>query len=329
MSGQYVRFNGDVGMGLMRFTWTPELVPQQQAFDAILKAIEMGCQFFNSGEFYGNLPDNATDNLKLLKAFWEKYPETRDKMVLSVKGGVNMTNISPDSSKENIERSINNILSFIPNGYLDIFECARVDPNVEIEDVISYITPFIEAGKVGGIALSECGAETINRAAKVHKISGVEVEYSISCRHIVEIGVAKACADNGIAVIAYSPLGSGLLTGKHSEIDSNDMRSHFDKFKGDNLKENLKMVKIIEDLAKEKHCTSAQLSLAWIVKQSGRNGMPRIVPIPGCSSVSRVEENLKVVDLSDEEFERLDGVVQKMNFKGARYMKGVNLHLDG
>lgn len=329
MSGQAINFSGDVAMGLMRFTWTPEPVPQQQAFDAILKAIDMGCQFFNSGEFYGNLPDNATDNLKLLKAFWEKYPECRKKMIISVKGGVDLTNLSPDSSKENIEKSINNILSFMSDGYLDIFECARVDPKVEIEDLISYITPFIAAGKVGGIALSECGAETINRAAKVHKISGVEVEYSISCRHIVEIGVAKACADNGIPVIAYSPLGSGLLTGKHSDLDGNDMRSHFDKFQGDNLKENLKMVKVIEDLATEKDCTAAQLSLAWIVKQSGRNGMPRIVPIPGCSSVSRVDENLKVVSLSEEEFEKLDSVVQKMDFKGARYIKGVNFHLDG
>jgi pyridoxine 4-dehydrogenase len=172
-------------------------------------ALSLGANFWNGGELYGT---PARNSLHLLNEYFTKYPEDADKVVLSIKGGGIPGTLLPDGSKENVRRSIDECLRVLDGKkFLDLFECSRVDPNVPIEDTIGYIAEYVKAGKVGGISLSEVSANTIRRAHKVHPISAVEIELSLWVTTFLENGVIATCAELGIPVIAYSPLGRGFL----------------------------------------------------------------------------------------------------------------------
>jgi len=173
-------------------------------------AFAKGANFWNGGEFYGPPERNS---LQLLDEYFTKHPEQAEKVVLSIKGGLKPT-MAPDGSREGVERSVDNTLKLL-NGkkFLDVFECARVDPKTPIEITIQALADYVKAGKIGGISLSECSAESIRRAAKVHKIECVEVEFSLWATDILDNGVAKTCAELNIPIVAYSPLGRGFLVG--------------------------------------------------------------------------------------------------------------------
>lgn len=178
-------------------------------------ALANGANFWNGGELYGTPEYNS---LHLLKEYFTKYPEDADKVVLSIKGGIHPVKHIPDGSEEGIRTSIDNCLAVLDGKKkLDLFECARVDPNTPIEETMKYIWRYVEEGKLGGICLSEVGPDTIRRAAKVVKISGVEVEFSIAKPDIITNGIAQACAENNIPIIAYSPLTRGLLVSHNIE----------------------------------------------------------------------------------------------------------------
>lgn len=151
--------------------------------------------------------------LHLLNEYMAKYPEDADKVVLSIKGVGNVKPLGVDGSPENIRWSIDNCLRTLDGKMkLDLYEVARIDKNVSIEDQVGTIAEYVKAGKIGGISLSEVSAETIRRAAKVHKISAVEVEFSLFTLDILSNGIAEACAELDIPILAYSPLCRGLLT---------------------------------------------------------------------------------------------------------------------
>ena len=172
-------------------------------------ALAEGANFWNGGEFYGP-PDR--NSLQLLNAYFTKYPEDADKVVLSIKGGADLKRLWPDGSEEGIKTSVENCLSLLGGKKkLDIFECARVDPATPIEETMKYLNKYVQEGKIGAISLSEVGAESIRRAAKVAKICAVELELSLSNPDVLTNGIAAACAENNIPIVAYSPLGRGLL----------------------------------------------------------------------------------------------------------------------
>jgi pyridoxine 4-dehydrogenase len=178
-------------------------------------AASLGANNWNGGEIYGP-PDK--NSLQLLNTYFTKYPEDADKIVLSIKGGIN-SEFKPDGSRAGIQRSIDNCLKLLDGKkFLDLFECARKDPNVPIEETIGYIAEYVKAGKLGGISLSEVGPETIRKAHSVHPISAVEVEFSLWSTEILENGVASTCAELGIPIVAYSPLGRGFLVRFHCKI---------------------------------------------------------------------------------------------------------------
>lgn len=172
-------------------------------------ALEHGSNLWNGGEFYGSQDRNS---LHLLNDYFTKFPGDSEKVVLSIKGGMKPGQMIPDGSEENVSRSIDECLRLLDGKkFLDIFECARVDPNVPIETTIEAIAKYVKSGKIGGISLSECSAQTIRRANKVHRISAVEVEFSLWATEISTNGVAQTCAELDIPIIAYSPLGRGFL----------------------------------------------------------------------------------------------------------------------
>lgn len=172
-------------------------------------ALAHGANAWNGGEIYGSPERNS---LHLLNEYFTKYPGDADKIVLSIKGGFAPGQMFPDGSEKNVRRSIDECLKVLDGKkFLDLFECARLDPKTPIEITIGTIAEYVKAGKIGGISLSEVNAQTIRRASKAHKISAVEVEFSLWATDILENGIAQACAELDIPIIAYSPLGRGFL----------------------------------------------------------------------------------------------------------------------
>lgn len=188
------------------FTWRPDPTPNEQAFEALRAGLDHGMNFWNGGEFYGT-PD--CNSMTLLEAYFAKYPEDADKVVLSIKGAVGPK--GPDGSPEGVRRSIDNVLRQLKGRKkLDLFECARRDPRVPMAATFGAMQEYIDKGLLGGISLSEVAASTIHEAVKHAKIAAVEVELSIFSPDVLTNGVAAACAQYGIPLVAYSPIGRGV-----------------------------------------------------------------------------------------------------------------------
>ncbi|WQF84925.1 Putative NADP-dependent oxidoreductase domain-containing protein [Colletotrichum destructivum] len=321
LNGQEV---GNIGYGLMGLTWRPQPCSEEQAFEAMRAALKNGNNFWNGGEFYGTPEYNSS---VLLERYFAKFPEDADKVVLSMKGGVNLKNLHPDGSPEGVRRSLDNIINQLKGRKkVDMFECARRDKNTPLEITFGVIQKeYIDTGKVGGICLSEVSAATIHEAVKHAKIVGVEVELSLFSTEILTNGVAAACAQYGIPIIAYSPVGRGMLTGQVKTLDDiphDDMRRHMPRFQPDTFGINIKLVEQVETLARKKGVTPAQLAIGWTVALSRRPGIPMIVPIPGATTADRVNENAKLVELTDEEMAEIDATLAKFEVVGGRYPEG-------
>ena len=282
-------------------------------------ALSHGANFWNGGEFYGTPSYNS---MTILRQYFTENPSDADKVVLSIKGGLT-AQMQPDGSKEGVRRSVDTVLEQLGGTkFLDLFECARVDPNTPIETTIAALAEYVKAGKLGGISLSEVKAETIRRAAKVHPIAAVEVEFSLWATDILENGIAATCAELGIPIIAYSPLGRGFLTGQlksPEDIPADDHRKHMPRFQPDVFDQNLELVNELKKLATKKGCTAAQLGLAWVKQCSGKNGLPVIIPIPGATKEKRVTENMVDVTLTNEDLDEIDVILKKAPVIGDRY----------
>ncbi|KAI9670638.1 MAG: Pyridoxine 4-dehydrogenase [Alyxoria varia] len=314
----------------MGWTWrddpcTPERI--ERAITTMRASVEAGATCWNGGEFYGDLEYNS---LHLLREYFTRYPEDADKVVINIKGCGGLPMAGPDGSEKEVRRSIDNTLSFLEGKKkLDLFEPARVDPKTPMEETISYMAKYVKEGKLEGISLSECSANTIRRAAKVHKISGVEIEFSLFSTDILENGVAEACADLNIPIFAYSPLGRGMLTGQiKKQSDVTGRLAHMPRFQPPYFEENLKLAKEVEKIAETKGCTPGQIALAWVKSFSGKKGMPTIIPIPGATSTERMLENTKEVTLSEKDMKDLAEILQRCEVKGGRYPEGFLASLE-
>lgn len=283
-------------------------------------ALSHGASFWNGGEIYGTPEYNS---LHLLNRYFTQNPADADKVLLSIKGGYNLSTMQPDGSEEGIRRSVENTLSLLDGKKsLDIFECARVDPKTPIETTIAALAKYVKAGKIKGISLSEVKAETIRRAHKVHPICAVELELSLWSTDILENGIAATCAELGIPVVAYSPLGRGILTGEiksAEDIPEGDLRRHMPRFQPNVFEKNLELVADLKRFAEGKGCSPGQLALAWVTQLSGRPGLPQIIPIPGATTEKRVTENMQRVQLTAGEMEEIEKILKSFNVVGDRY----------
>ncbi|KAL2270152.1 hypothetical protein VTJ83DRAFT_2336 [Remersonia thermophila] len=310
---------GNIGFGLMGLTWREDKLPEEQSFAVIKAAIEAGCNYLNGGEFYGPPGNNS---LTLLRAYFERYPEDRDKILLNIKGCIG-PGLVPDASPEGVRTSVENSVRLIGGkGLIDQFEPARKDKKVEIETTVKALQEQVAAGRIGGISLSEVGAETIRRAAKVARIEAVEVELSLWSTEPLENGVLQACAENDIAVLAYAPLGRGMLTGRFKSFDDlppGDFRRDLPRFQPEVFETNLRLARQVQQLAERKGCTTSQVAIGWVLALSRRPGMPRIIPIPGSTSPERVRENAVEVVLDESDLAELDRIAQELAPVGTRY----------
>ena len=328
-----VQLNDKISYGTMSLTWKPEPMNPDDAADMIHYVVsKYGVKFLNGGEFYG--PDNA--NLKAFQRYFEKYNSPKNKeLVVSIKGGSDLKSLRPDGTKESIDRSVKNVLAHFPleNRPKILFETARVDKNVPIETTLSYINEYVQQGLLSGISLSETSGNTVLKALKVANISCVELELSFFTRDIVEDGVLKVCSENNIPIIAYSPVGRGMLTDyavEHAdelyETTRKDLRSWMERFSEENYKANIAACKKLYDFAHEVKKTSLEaLALSWILKVSeaknlwGIEKVCKIIPIPSGSTKEKADMNFgHLVELTDAEFEQLEKIYQNTTLQGSR-----------
>ena len=239
----------------------------------IHEAIDLGVTFFDTAEMYGPFSNE--------ELVGQAIKGKRDGLVIATKfamkwNGNDMAGL--DGSPANARRACEGSLKRLGIDTIDLFYQHRVDPNVPIEETIGGMAELVKEGKVRHIALSEAGAETIRRAAKVHPITALQSEYSIWERD-VEGDILDACRENGIGFVPYSPLGRGFLAGTIRSLDdlpADDWRHNDPRYQADTLPQNLKIVDAIGEVAKRHDASNAQVALAWLLAQGGD-----IVPIPG------------------------------------------------
>ncbi|KAJ8143170.1 hypothetical protein OY671_003684 [Metschnikowia pulcherrima] len=339
-----VTIPGQFGFGTMSLTWTPKPKTQQEAIDAIKYVLdEHQVRFVNGGEFYG--PDFI--NLKYLSAFWEMHGHEYPDLVISVKGGIDVTKLIPDGSKESITRSVQNFASYFPKEKSQrpvlIFEIARVDLNVPYEQTIGYINEFVENGVIDGISLSEVGVGSIEKAVSTAPISAVEVEFSLLCQDIIQNGVLQKAAENNLTIVAYSPLCRGFLTDRTANDfqaffdlcqQPGDIRGHIDRFSKEHFFENSKIVAKLKEFAVSKNTTLESLALSWIVAHSeledynGIKKFPKIVPIPSGSTAEKIDQNLgSIISLTKQDLADIKQITDANEVKGYRYNAQAK-HLD-
>ncbi|KAL9579328.1 MAG: hypothetical protein Q9203_006741, partial [Teloschistes exilis] len=223
-------------------TWRDTVASDEQAFAVLTASLDNNATFWNGGEIYGTPERNS---LHLCAGYFAAHPDAANRVILSIKGAEGSKPMTIDGSRANIRRCIDSSLRILDGKKrLDIYEAARVDPNVPLEETISAIAEYVKEGKVGGIGLSEVDAATIRKAHSIHPIAAVEVELSLQSTDILTNGVATTCGELGIPIIAYSPLGRGLLTGdikSAADIEPDDRRLHLPRFFPDALEKNAAM----------------------------------------------------------------------------------------
>ena len=279
------------------------------------RALELGINFLDTADVYG-----PHKNEELVgKAIKGK----RDQVVLATKFGIvrdpNDPMVRTVSGKPDYVRSACEAsLRRLGVDHIDLYYQHRVDPNTPIEDTVRAMAQLVKEGKVRHLGLSEASPKTLRRAAKVHPIAALQTEYSLWTRD-PEDEILAACRELGIGFVAYSPLGRGFLTGRFTrfeDLPADDYRRFSPRFQGENFQKNLDLVHRVEQIAKEKNCTPAQLALAWVLAQGND-----IVPIPGTKRRMYLEQNVGAlnVQLTPGELRRIAEVAPHGVAAGMRY----------
>ncbi|MGC2552138.1 MAG: aldo/keto reductase, partial [Candidatus Sulfotelmatobacter sp.] len=201
---------------------------------------------------------------------------------------------------------------------IDLYYQHRVDPATPIEETVGAMAQLVQEGKTRHIGLSEASPQTLRRAVKVHRITALQTEYSLWSREPEE-EILGTCRELGVGFVAYSPLGRGFLTGQFTRFEDfpeDDYRRFSPRFQGENFQKNLDLVRRVEEIAHEKHCTPAQLALAWVLAQD-----KNIVPIPGTKRRKYLEENIGALDvnLTKEDLQRIEEIFPADAASGSRY----------
>ncbi|GAM86996.1 hypothetical protein ANO11243_050170 [Dothideomycetidae sp. 11243] len=311
------------GFGLMR-----KVVPDERAFPVLATAIRQGATVWSIATHYGTPDENS---LHLMKRYFSARPEDAPKVTLCLRAGV-VSIDKMDCSPANMRRSLEVALDILGGTKsIDLYGPGRVDPNVAIEHTVREVARLVAQGLVKGIVLSEVSAATIRRAAAVHSIAAVETEVSLWAREVFDNGVASTCKELGIPILAYSPLGRGMLAGNFANLDdvaNGEFHSMYPRFQAGQFEQNLELVRAVQKLATQKGCTSAQLALAWLRYKGGETGMPAIIPVPGARSQERVEENYGPIVLSPAEMDRIQAVLDEFPVAGERYPEAAARFLE-
>ena len=313
-----------LGLGCMgmSFSFGPP-PPREEMLALIRAAVERGVTFFDTAQVYG--PFTNEDLVG------EALAPFRDQVVIATKFGFEF---GPDgksrglnSRPEHIRQMTEDSLKRLRVEAIDLYYQHRVDPNVPIEDVAGTVKELIQEGKVKHLGLSEAGARTIRRAHAVQPVTALQSEYSVWWRE-PEGEILPTLEELGIGFVPFSPLGKGFLTGKIDEtttFDSTDFRNTVPRFTPENRKANQAVVDLLGRIAAKKNATPAQIALAWVLAQK-----PWIVPIPGTTKLTRLDENLAAVDveLTKDDLREIDSAAARITVQGERYSEGAQRMID-
>jgi aryl-alcohol dehydrogenase-like predicted oxidoreductase len=313
-----------IGLGLMSMSGTYGKSDDQECIGVIHRALDLGINHLDSSDMYG-----WGQNEELLgRAIKGK----RDRVLVTTKfgqvrspdGKANLIDGRPAYVAEACDASLKRLGVDV----IDLYYQHRVDPKVPIEETVGGMSRLVERGKVRFLGLSEAAPETVRRAHAVHPISAVQSEYSLLYRQPAEDTIAT-CRELGISFIAYSPIGRGLLSARikqAGDMPEDDRRRQHPRFQEGNLERNLGLVRRIEEIAREKGATPAQLALAWLLAQG-----EDILPIPGTKHRSYLEENVEAlsITLTKDDLARINEAMPPGAAAGSRYpeaqMKGVHI----
>src|SRR5712672_294684 len=304
-----------IGLGCMgmSFGYGPAK-DKQEMISLIRAAFEQGVTYFDTAEMYGPFTNEELAG--------EALGPFREKVVIATKFGFKIgpkgEQIGLDSRPEHVKEVAEASLKRLKTDVIDLFYQHRVDPNVPIEDVAGAVKDLIQQGKVKHFGLSEAGVQTIRRAHAVQPVAALQSEYSLWSRE-PEAEVIPTLEELGIGFVPFSPLGRGFLTGKITEdtkFDSTDFRTVVPRFTPENRKANKALVDLLGRIAEQKKATPAQIALAWLLAQK-----PWIVPIPGTTKLSRLDENngSLAIKLTSDDLREIDSAASKITVQGDRY----------
>jgi aryl-alcohol dehydrogenase-like predicted oxidoreductase len=314
-----------LGLGCMGMSEFYGPGDEAESIATIHRSLDLGFSFLDTADAYGCgdneiLVGNAIRDRRDTAFVATKFAIVRDKNNPALRG----INGKPEYVKTSCEAS----LKRLGIETIDLYYQHRVDPTTPIEETVGAMAQLVKEGKVRFLGLSEASPATIRRAHVVHPITALQTEYSLWTRD-PEDGVLAITRELGIAFVAYSPLGRGFLTGQIKKFDDlapDDFRRNTPRFQGENFQKNLDLVARVEQIAKEKNCTSGQLALAWLLAQGDD-----IIPIPGTKRRKYLEENIAAlnVPLTPEDLRRLAEVAPKGAASGDRYQPNMMAFLNG
>jgi aryl-alcohol dehydrogenase-like predicted oxidoreductase len=300
-----------IGLGCMGLNYHRGPAPDRTDMIAQVRAAaERGVTFFDTAESYGPFTNE--------ELVGEALQPFRKDVVIATKFGHDFATGTLNSRPEHVRQAVEGSLKRLRVEAIDLLYQHRVDPDVPIEDVAGEVKKLIGQGKVKHFGLSEASASTIRRAHTVQRVAAVQSEYSVWWRQ-PEAEVLPVCRELGIGFVSFSPLGRGFLTGKIDEttvFGGNDNRTSLPRFTPEARKSNRALVDLLERFGAQKRATPAQVALAWLLRQT-----PWIVPIPGTTKLSRLDENIRAaaIELTHEEIREMDSAAAKIKIEGDRY----------
>ena len=305
-----------IGMGCMGLSHGYGEIPTEEySIEAIQKAHDFGCDFYDTAEAYApklsGIGHNELILGKALKAF-------RQEIVLATKLHLHTEEVQANGLYETMKNHLTASMERLQTDYIDLYYLHRLNPDIPVEEVAGAMCDLEKEGLIRGWGLSQVGVDTIAKAQNVHPLSAIQNIYSMVERSCEE-EVIPYCMEHQIALVPFSPIASGLLSGKvNLQTDfshDDDVRKFVPQLKKENLEANMALIDLIAKYAAAKGATDAQIALAWMLHK-----YPNVVPIPGSKNQERILENLGAwnVELTDEEFTALDTALNALDIKGFR-----------